>query len=142
MLWLHLSDVGGDHIKVHLKIDTPHKVEITDYVLVPGYVNEYSVLVTADAPGTYDLAFSFVENGYTNNILKENLFIMIEYDGVLYRHDTLENLYEDNFVLRMDLKRLKGKEIKITYYIPEYVGNEIQGSVVDFDLFITAKELR
>ena len=32
------------------------------------------------------------------------------------------------------------KDVKIVYYIPLEVGNEIQGAVADFDLFVMAAE--
>ena len=84
MIWVLLAKRNGDNIKVKVEVEeinVPKRVDINDYILVPGYENEYTLTVTADRPGDYDLTFSFVEKGNEDNILKENLYILIEYDG-------------------------------------------------------------
>ena len=145
MIWMLLAKRNGDNIKVKVEIEeinVPKRVDINDYILVPGYENEYTLTVTADRPGDYDLTFSFVEKGNEDNILKENLYILIEYDGEIICDDKLSELYDQQFKLDIELKRWRGKDIRVVYYVPIEVGNEIQGQVVDFDLYITAKEKR
>ena len=145
MIWMLLAKRNGDNIKVKVEIEeinVPKRVDINDYILVPGYENEYTLTVTADRPGDYDLTFSFVEKGNEDNILKENLYILIEYDGEIICDDKLSELYDQQFYLDIELKRWRGKDIRVVYYVPIEVGNEIQGQVVDFDLYITAKEKR
>lgn len=144
-IWMLLARRNNDNIKVRVEIDDiniPKRVEINDYVLVPGYENEYVLSVTADKPGDYDVTFSFVEKGNKDNILKENLYVLIEYDGDVICNDKLSELFDENSEIQMELKRHRGQEIKVVYYIPIEVGNEIQGQVIDFDLYITAKEKR
>ena len=46
----------------------------------------------------------------------------------------------DNIVLTLDMRETVLKDVKIVYYIPLEVGNEIQGAVADFDLFVMAAE--
>ena len=145
VIWVLLAKRNGDNIKVKVEIEeinVPKRVDINDYILVPGYENEYTLTVTADKPGDYDVTFSFVEKGNEDNILKENLYILIEYDGDVICNDKLSELFDVNSEIQMELKRHRGQEIKVVYYIPIEVGNEIQGQVVDFDLYITAKEKR
>lgn len=145
MIWVLLAKRNGDNIKVKVEVEeinVPKRVDINDYILVPGYENEYTLTVTADRPGDYDLTFSFVEKGNEDNILKENLYILIEYDGEIICDDKLSELYDQQFYLDIELKRWRGKDIRVVYYVPIEVGNEIQGQVVDFDLYITAKEKR
>ena len=74
--------------------------------------------------------------------MKDNLYILIEYDGVVYCHNTLSALYEGGPTITLNLKRIKAQNIRVVYYIPEEVGNEIQGNVADFDVFINATERR
>ena len=81
MIWMLLSDHGGGAIKVRVDVDIAVEAGINDVVIVPGYKNEYHLKVTADKPGKYDLTFSFVEQGNTENALKDNLYILIEQDG-------------------------------------------------------------
>ena len=145
MIWMLLAKRNGDNIKVKVEVEeinVPKRVDINDYILVPGYENEYTLTVTADRPGDYDLTFSFVEKGNEDNTLKENLYILIEYDGEIICDDKLSELYDQQFYLDIELKRWRGKDIRVVYYVPIEVGNEIQGQVVDFDLYITAKEKR
>lgn len=145
MIWMLLADRNGDNIKVKVEIEeinVPKKVEINDYILVPGYENEYTLTVTSDRPGDYDLTFSFVEKGNEDNVLKENLHILIEYDGEVLCDDKLSELYDRTIDFSIELKRWHGQDIRVVYYIPIEVGNEIQGQVIDFDLFITATEKR
>ena len=137
-----LAGRHGDNIKVRVDVDAPQLVAIQDSVLVPGFENEYCVKVTADKPGEYDLTFSFIEKGDPDNALKDNLYILIEYDGVVYCHNTLSALYEGGPTITLNLKRIKAQNIRVVYYIPEEVGNEIQGNIADFDVFINATERR
>lgn len=130
-------------IKIKLAINESEKVEISDYIIVPGYENEYFLSITTDNPGSYDLNFSFIEKGNTENVLKEHFYVLIEYDGEVYYDDKLSNLYErTDITIEMNLKRVLGTEVRIVYYIPSEVGNDIQGEIVDFDLFVTATEKR
>ncbi len=140
MIWMLLAKHNADNIKVRVEVDIPQQVAIRDTEIVPGYENEYCVKVTADRPGEYDLTFSFIEKGNSDNALKDNLYILIEYDGVVYCHNTLSALYEGGPTISLDLERRKAQDIKVVYYIPEEVGNEIKGNIADFDLFITARE--
>ena len=142
MIWMLLAEHNGETIKLHIDVDVPNKVAINDYVIVPGYENEQCVEVTADKPGEYDLTFSFIEKGDPDNLLKDNLYILIEYDGVVYCDNKLSELYEGGPAISVKLKRLRAQDIRVVYYIPESVGNEIKGHEVNFDLFITARERR
>lgn len=140
MIWMLLVDHGGGAIKVRVDVDIAVEAGINDVVIVPGYKNEYHLKVTADKPDEYDLTFSFVEQGNTANALKDNLYILIEHDGVVYCDAKLSELYEGGPTMPLQLKRLVAQDVKVIYYIPEEVGNEIKGDEIDFGLFITARE--
>ena len=140
MIWMLLADYGGRAIKVRVDVDIPVDAGINDVVIVPGYKNEYHLKVTADKPHEYDLTFSFKEQGDTESDLKDNLYILIEYDGVVYCDAKLSELYEQGPTMTLQLKRLVAQDVKVVYYIPEEVGNEIKGDTADFGLFITARE--
>ena len=47
-----------------------------------------------------------------------------------------------DFTITIDLTDEVWEEVKLVYYIPEDVGNEIQGAAADFELFIIANEKR
>ena len=140
MIWMLLADHLGGAIKVRVDVDIPVEAGINDVVIVPGYKNEYHLKVTADKPGEYDLTFSFREQGNTESDLKDNLYILIEHDGKVYCDAKLSELYEGGPVMRLQLKRLVAQDVKVVYYIPKEVGNEIKGDTADFGLFITAHE--
>ena len=140
MIWMLLADYGGRAIKVRVDVDIAVDAGINDVVIVPGYKNEYHLKVTADKPGKYDLTFSFVEQGNTENALKDNLYILIEQDGEVYCDTKLSELYEGGPTMTLKLRRLVAQDVKVVYYIPEEVGNEIKGNTADFGLFITARE--
>ena len=140
MIWMLLADHLGGAIKVRVDVDIPVEAGINDVVIVPGYKNEYHLKVTADKPHEYDLTFSFKEQGNTESDLKDNLYILIEHDGVVYCDAKLSELYEGGPTMTLQLKRLVAQDVKVVYYIPEEVGNEIKGDTADFGLFITARE--
>ena len=140
MIWMLLADHLGGAIKVRVDVDIPVEAGINDVVIVPGYKNEYHLKVTADKPHEYDLTFSFKEQGDTESDLKDNLYILIEHDGVVYCDAKLSELYEGGPSMTLQLKRLVAQDVKVVYYIPEEVGNEIKGDTADFGLFITARE--
>ena len=140
MIWMLLADHGGGAIKVRVDVDIPVEAGINDVVIVPGYKNEYHLKVTADKPHEYDLTFSFKEQGDTTSDLKDNLYILIEHDGVVYCDAKLSELYEGGPTMTLQLKRLVAQDVKVVYYIPKEVGNEIKGDTADFGMFITAHE--
>lgn len=140
MIWMLLADHLGGAIKVRVDVDIPVEAGINDVVIVPGYKNEYHLKVTADKPHEYDLTFSFKEQGDTESDLKDNLYILIEHDGVVYCDAKLSELYEGGPTMTLQLKRLVAQDVKVVYYIPKEVGNEIKGDTADFGMFITAHE--
>ena len=141
--YLLIAYENNESLKVKISLDEPQKVEITGYALIPGYENEYFVSLVADAPGTYDLTFSFIKQGETKTALDDCLYVLVEFEDKVYFDDKLSSLYQrDDLIITLELERLKGTNVKVVYYIPKEVGNEIQGCVADFDLFITTKEKR
>lgn len=142
--YMLLAYQNNEPLKVKISVnDEPQKVEINDYILIPGYVNEYYISLVADAPGTYDLTFSFIKQGETLTALDDSLYVIVEFEDKVYFNDKLSSLYERNDLdISLELERLIGTKIKIIYHIPKEVGNEIQGCTADFDLFITTKEKR
>lgn len=118
-------------------------LELNDFVLVPGYQKEYQLRVITEKKSHYNLTFQFKDLAEKNDPLKDNFYVKIEYDGTVYYDDKLAVFYEkDDMAFTVDMSNNFSTDLTITYYIPEEVGNEIQGCKVDFQLYITAQEKR
>ena len=133
----------GTLIKLDIQHEQPQRVEFSQFVMVPGGSSEYVITPYRYKAGVYELSFDFDDLDEDNNIFDESVFVRIEYENEVYCDMKLIELFEkDDLILTLDMSEDIWKNVKIVYYIPESVGNEIQGATADFDLFVTANEKR
>ncbi len=134
---------GEYFFKVDLQFGEPQLVEFGDIAIIPGYHAEVDLITETDKNAPYDLTFSFVHTGQERNALHDNFYIKIEYNGKVYCDNALSELFElDELLVTIDLTEASTQSVKVIYYIPESVGNEIQGCDVDFELYTTVIEKR
>lgn len=131
----------GTLIKLDIQYEEPKRVEFDSFAMVPGGETEYIINPYRYKPGVYDLSFDFIDNDTSTNVFDESVCVRIEFEGKVYCDMPLSELFNsDNIVLTLDMRETVLKDVKIVYYIPLEVGNEIQGAVADFDLFVMAAE--
>ena len=133
----------GNVIKMDIQYGQPQKVEFSQLAMVPGGKSEYIINPYRYAPGVYDLTFSFTDKELGHSVFDQSVYVYVEYDGVVYCDKSLVEIFEsEDFTITIDLTDRVSEEVKLVYYIPEDVGNEIQGATANFELFIIANEKR
>ena len=133
----------GNAIKMDIQHGQPQKVEFSQFAMIPGGKSEYIITPYRYVPGVYYLTFDFQDKEVGHSIFDKSVYVYIECDGVVYCDQRLSSIFDsENPVITLDLKEDISKEIKLVYYIPEDIGNEIQGATADFELFIIANEKR
>ncbi len=133
----------GNAIKMDIQYGQPQKVEFSQFAMIPGGKSEYIITPYRYVPGVYNLTFDFQDKEIGHSIFDKSVYVYIECDGVVYCDQRLSSIFDsENPVITLDLREDISKEIKLVYYIPEEIGNEIQGATADFELFIIANEKR
>ena len=133
----------GNVIKMDIQYGQPQKVEFSQFAMVPGGKSEYIITPYRYAPGVYNLTFNFTDREPGYSVFDQSVHIYVEYDGVVYCDKSLAEIFEsEDFTITIDLTDEVREEVKLVYYIPEDVGNEIQGATANFELFIIANEKR
>ncbi len=133
----------GNAIKMDIQYGQPQKVEFSQFAMIPGGKSEYIITPYRYVPGVYNLTFDFQDKEIGHSIFDKSVYVYIECDGVVYCDQRLSSIFDsENPVITLDLRKDISKEIKLVYYIPEEIGNEIQGATADFELFIIANEKR
>ena len=133
----------GNVIKIDVQHEQPQKVEFTQLAMVPGGKSEYIINPYRYVPGVYNLTFNFTDTDPGYSAFDQSVHVYVECDGVVYCDKSLAEIFEsEDFTITIDLTDEVWEEVKLVYYIPEDVGNEIQGAAADFELFIIANEKR
>lgn len=133
----------GNTIKMDIQHGQPQKVENTIPRMIPGAKSEYVITSYRYVPGIYTLTFDFEDKDFENSVFDNAVRVRIECNGEVYCDQTLATLFETGDpVVTLDMREEIWKTINVVYYIPEDIGNEIQGATADFDLFIIANEKR
>ena len=133
----------GNVIKMDVQHEQPQKVEFSQLAMVPGGKSEYIINPYRYVPGVYNLTFNFTDTDPGYSAFDQLVHVYVECDGVVYCDKSLAEIFEsEDFTITIDLTDEVWEEVKLVYYIPEDVGNEIQGAAADFELFIIANEKR
>ena len=133
LTWYILSE--KKHITKHILLDD--KVTITNNLeiklnkLVPSSVKEYRIILEATKKRTYEIDLNFEK--ISNSILSKYLIVEIQYLDNCYQY-SLEELMDHQEEIKWQIQFQKHQKIAIDfrYYLPIDVGNEIQGTSVDF----------
>ena len=114
-------------------------VSFEDLSLVPGSRSEYIIRLRSETEDHYAVSLDF--SGSVSDGFRGNLTVEIECDGL--DGDRTFLLYElllgKEILIYDKITPDEAYEIRITYYLPESVGNEAQNSEANFDLTITAR---
>lgn len=123
--------------KLDLESGHGQVVEFSDLAMAPGEHSMYRLLLTSEFEDTYSVSFSFREK--KDRSLKQYAFVRIECgEETLYEKSLSEVFQKETFSCDLLLSRDHTTEVKITFYIPEDVGNEAQNTATDFELIIVA----
>lgn len=127
---------SGNVIEVEVQNGETQSVEFENLCLIPGEECLYVIELSSDIADEYEISLKFEET--QEDALKNFAYAKIEANGETVCDKLLADLFGgEEILLYCDLKD-GGREITITYYIPENVGNEAQNSGAVFDLSITA----
>lgn len=138
MIYSILNPLKGDTIiRVELEEGVGQIASFTDLAMVPGSEDRYRILLSSQYEDDYVVTFTFRET--EDHGLKNYVYARIEYGDEVIADKLLRDVFEDKtYSLELPLYKDKDAEVKITYYIPESVGNEAERTSTDFDLVIVA----
>ena len=127
---------------IDVKLDSSESqssVEFCALGLVPGKSVEYTIRLTNEVEGEYNITLEFEEEAEQE--LKKYVFAKIEVGGKIICDSLLADLFNgEKLSFSGALSSDKSRNIKITYYMPDSVGNEAQNAEANFELRITASD--
>lgn len=125
-------------IKVNIENGKTQAVEFKDLCLLPGEECGYIISFGSGAADKYDVELVFHETE-GEKTLKDHAYVRIEANGEVICDQLLATLFENSHItLPIDLTGDEKNDVKIVYYLPEEVGNEVQNAEATFELLITA----
>ena len=105
--------------------------------LAPGDRTEYTVNLTNKTDGPYEVSLDIEEQ--TDLGLKHFVYARIEANGEVLCDKLLSEVFEDaHYEFSVTSDRKRDCVIRITYYMPESVGNDAKNTESVFDMTITA----
>ena len=133
---LSIREKSAD-IKVKLDSDTPSQVEFESLSLYPGASVDYTISLSTKERGSYGVLFIFKEN--RDLTLKNYACVKMECEGEVFYDDLLADAISGGAImLNHYLELRESVDVKITYYLPENVGNGAQNAEADFYLEISS----
>ena len=135
--WFKTVYVENDVINVALKDGVTKEVVFKKMDIAPGESCEYTLILEHEEFVEYDVVFEFEE---TENLdLKKYVYVKMEVDGNVFCDKLLADVFnEESIHLHVDPTITGSGDIKITYYLPQDVGNEAQKTKTAFKLLVTA----
>ena len=105
--------------------------------LKPGESYYYTVILACKTEGRYEITLQFEE--IKKGGLENYVNVETSCNGTVH-HNALNALLEseDGITFICELKKSPATEIKILYSMPVEVGNEAQGTELDFNVSLTA----
>lgn len=112
-------------------------VTFSDLTMIPGESSKYCLLLSSEVEDEFEITLHFSE--IDDKLLKEFAYVRIENgDELLCDKRLSEVLLGEPLTCTRKLSNKTEADIRITYYLPEDVGNEAQGTAAEFELMITA----
>lgn len=135
-IYLHTASKRKNIININIDGNETKNVEFKNLSMVPGEKIEYIINLKSEVVKECKVTLRFQEIEEQN--LKNYVYVQIETNDEKISEQLLKNLLEDKeIVIPVDFTKEKKKEIKISYYLPEEVGNEAQNAEASFELLIT-----
>lgn len=140
MAWRIATDGDDNVINVRLDDGKTEVVEFSDLCLIPGESCEYFIHFDVGNIKKYDLTLDFVETEENEKkTLKNFARIKIESGEQVICDELLASVIDGECItLPVDIKENQNTKIKISYYLPEDIGNEAQNAEAVFELHLTA----
>lgn len=138
-LSVYVMNADKTVIKVDLTPDEPSTVSFKNIGLRPGESCVYTLKLNNEYADEYDLTLDFLDSA-PELTLKQYAYVRLEMDGQVLCDELLSSAFEREDITAV--VNFTGKdvcEIKVTYYMPEDVGNEAQDAEAKFELIITAE---
>lgn len=135
-IYLHTASKRKNIININIDGNETKNVEFKNLSMVPGEKIEYIINLKSEVVKECKVTLRFQEIEEQN--LKNYVYVQIVSNDEKISEQLLKNLLEDKeIVIPVDFTKEKKKEIKISYYLPEEVGNEAQNAEASFELLIT-----
>lgn len=128
---------NSTEITVEIYGETSELLSVNKPDLKPGESYYYTVILACKAEGRYliTLQFEEIKKGGLENYVN----VETSCNGTVYQSGLNELLEsEDGITFICELKRSPATNIKILYSMPLEVGNEAQGTELDFNVSLTA----
>lgn len=110
-------------------------ITISNLNIEPGTSKTSFIKFKCQVAGNYNIKLDLEEKGI--GYLKKYLTITIKKDGKIYYQDSLEDALKNNDIyVTKEFAKDEEVQLDIIYTMPLDVGNEAQGSSVDFDIKI------
>lgn len=135
-LTVYLLNTDKSVIRVSVNPNEEQSVSFEELSLCPGESCSYTLVLDSDVSDRCQVTLNFDDQEPTQT-LKQYAYIRMEQDGEVLCDELLATVFQrESTVLTMDFFDGAKREIKISYYIPEDVGNEAQNAEATFDLHI------
>ena len=125
---------------INVNNETKEVITLKNLNLIPGEKFEYDLNLKSKKNGKYGINISF--NEIEESLLKDYLKVVIFNKEEILYDDLLCNLIRDNGIdIELDFYKNRIINLKISYYLDESVGNEVQKEIAMFELIINVKLL-
>lgn len=132
--------IENDIINVEIQEGVTKEIVFKKLDLVPGESCSYTLILENEEFVEYDVAFEFEETESFD--LKKYVYVKMEANGKVFCDKLLSDVFnEETVYIHIDSTITGSGDIKITYYLPEDVGNEAQKAKSVFKLLVTATSL-
>ena len=141
VFWAMWNERQVTVIDIRLANASSMPIEFDNLPLTPGSSTSYEFRFTSYSSKKYDVSLDFVEDEEKKdyNTLKHFVRVKIEVDDEILCDDLLERVIDGNSIhFPVDVGKKINTRMKVTYSLPEDIGNEAKGATAAFKLFVTA----
>lgn len=135
----YLFSMDKSVITVSVKPNETQTICFEELCLRPGESCEYTVLIGSESAEACQLTLCFTDQAPALT-LKDHAYIRVERgDDVLCDARLSEIFAQETITVPVDFSNGAKNAFKITYYMPESVGNDAQNAEARFQLLVTAE---
>lgn len=138
---LHKQGDGENTVEIRFEEESAAEVvEFHELTLNPGDSEVYSLMLTNQLSGDCSLTvdFSPADDHPSSNSMAQYVYAKVELNGeTVYEMRLSELLRTEAKTLECRMDTKKPIELRITYHMPEDVGNEAENTEAWFDLALT-----
>ena len=141
VFWAMRNEREVTVIGISLSGDASSAVDFNDLAMIPGQKTEYTVRFASYSSKRYGVTLDFFEDEDKKayNTLKHYVRVRIEVGDEVLCDDVLERVMEgDPLGFNVDIRQRLNTEMKVTYYLPDDIGNEAKGAQAAFKLLVVA----